>query len=145
MKFKGGKIETEVDVHIGRYSGSTDNFYIEISDRRSGCRIVDVTISPKIAADLFSNRTVKGQGEVYTSNLIGKKMENKTVHVPIKYNDYTNANLLVKEIDQFVKNNHEGWEADTEQSFNFHMWNNNDKTYSVTIRRWVKYEFNKNP
>ena len=137
-------VKTPVMLRLGRiHGGDEDYFCLEVEDRASGLRILDVKIDLEQALEFLTARMAKGVGEIRRSEKFGRKLEVKRVGVPLdrdRYNGHGSeraTEILNKEIKHYCDIHYRDWEPDTESSFNHHRWNNKDKTYEAVVRRWV--------
>lgn len=131
--------ELKVSIILSRDSGKTWN--LTISDELSGLVIGEVHIDSENFSDFMSHTYTKGTMEYYANPNIGKKMEVKTVTVSLAllapiFEGYDDRDSDMGRIFHMAEEMNPGYVADKE-SFNGYRLNHLDKTYKVTLRRYV--------
>lgn len=127
------KTKRNLKVALQMSRSSDDKFYLRVEDESSGLLMLEVIMDNDGFANLLSTRTARNQqADYYHNDSIGKKLEHKTILVPLKDASRENMEGLYKRVDK----ENEGWTCDRD-SYNNHNYNHTTKLYSVILRRYV--------
>jgi hypothetical protein len=122
--------EGKVQVSIGRTTGSKEYIHIIITDEDSRTRIVEVEMPLEEFAKCITGLSVCDIPATFGKlSLVGKKMEVKTLQLPLDYNNFDKFEQVVKPFEV------DGWVADKQDGINHHYLSRSG--YQVHFRRWV--------
>jgi hypothetical protein len=131
--------DVQTQIVMARSHGDGVDISISVEDCKSGCHILELRMSLEDFASAVTGAAAKANGKVYLSDRIGRKLQVKTVYVPMEGDRiYTlSAESLQSICENWVHHNHSDWSIDRVGNFNHYCYNSKDNTYKVTIRKWL--------
>ena len=114
-----------------------NEIYLEIHDKSSGCRFVNLRIDLRNFAMALTGVACRPCWFNFRPENVGKRRELKRVLVP-RPSFNASKEDLIKLMEPFLT---DGWTASVDDATNDHNWRTNDKA-EVTMTRFVSEEAN---
>ncbi|TXH10966.1 MAG: hypothetical protein E6R03_14760 [Hyphomicrobiaceae bacterium] len=141
-------IHTTIGLRLGRSTGGAGgDWHLALEDERSGINIVDLRLTDEQLGKLLGCGGVAVPAELFASALHGRVMRVKTQAIPIlgkgkktTYDKYDPKSWGDHVMKWLKANEMSEWTPDIEKQWSTHKYNASDQTYTVTLRKWVKFK-----
>ena len=137
-------MEFEGKLTISRVTGGKSYISIQLDDKNSRTRVVDIKVSPEIFGEIITGLSYQSVSyKVYcNSDKFGKNMENKVERVVVDCGNIYDNDELIPALKRVIPDYEiDGWEANINDSLsrqNSKGTDGNGKKYvNVYFRRWV--------